>query len=731
MRNQPFHPIFQGSDPDHSSLIDPPARVRLRGLAVLFVVAALIILGRIGWIQANLQEPYLAALNVTTVEHEVIPARDGRILGQGAEVFATDVDQYSVQVHYRWLQEPVDESWLNRQMRKQLTRKERRDEKATNHFRETVLQQRQQMWSNLIHFAAIDAEAFATKQSAIQERVQRVSDSVNRRHMQPIEGLSDEDDPGPLLRFASAVRRALTTTPRRKIQERIVVREEEAYHEVIADVPLKIAARIREQSHDFPGVRVVVGNRRTYPLSSVAAHAIGARTKLNEDEVASKESIAPVAGDQKIGRFGVEYTYNHQLQGISGLRRIERNRRQEIIASEIERQPVGGRDVVLTLNAPLQIHAEQLLAEALLDQPVNLLAGSDIDEDPQSPQPVPTGGCILVMESATGRLLAVASAPAFPLSLFTGATSKEWDAVNRDQRHPFLARFNAMAIPPGSVMKPISAVAAIESGSLDPDAQFYCQGYLQQPDKHRCLIFRHFGHGHNDITLTRAIAQSCNVYFFAAAQRMGFDPLRHWCDKFGLGRRTNVDLPFEKRGHLPGTATTSDQSTATSRHTRQDALGLAIGQSRLTVTPLQIVRAMAAIANGGWLVTPHVVSSEGLARTTSDVDDQPRDLSRRRITGLHESTLERIREGLTAVVQQPYGSGYQRIRLEDVNIAGKTGTAETSAGKADHAWFAGYTPAESGQYTFVVVLEHGGSGGRAAGPVARELVRKMRDIGLL
>ena len=208
---------------------------------------------------------------------------------------------------------------------------------------------------------------------------------------------------------------------------------------------------------------------------------------------------------------------------------------------------------------------------------------------------------------------------------------------------------------------------------------------------------------------------------------MGFLPLREWCDRFGLGRECGIDLPFEKNGNVPGSPGTAADAPRFAR----EALGLAIGQSSLTVTPLQMARAMAAIANGGWLVTPHVVSADGTARSATDIDDRPQDLSRRRIPGLTEHTLARVREGLRAVVQEPYGTGYKTVRLAEVAIAGKTGTAETGPGKPDHAWFAGYVPADEPRYSFVVVLEHGGSGSRAAGPVTRELVQKMLDSGLV
>ncbi len=720
MRNQPLNPDLSVGDPTGDSLIDPPAAVRFRSLTIFFFVAACIVLSRISWVKANLQQRYLSALNKTTTEYELIPARDGRILSEAADVFATDVEQYSVQVHYRWLQDPVDEGWLQRQIRSHLSRSERSNTANIDQLTSELIQQRTEMWNRLADANDMSEPEFSAKRQAVQERVSRIADSVNvRRDQVADQSVTDESGEGILLKLAAGIRSSLTTAPRREL-ERIVVREEESYHELVADVPLSTAGMLREQSHLFPGVRVVAGSRRTYPLLTVAAHVVGARTAATEqDSQVQPQTFLDGGWQPRPGRFGVERSYDHQLRSVPGSRRIVRNRRMEIVESEVERQPVAGRDVLLTLNVSLQKHAEQLLAEALLDYPLQLLANDEDVDAAEQPQPVPTGGCIVVMEVATGRIIAAASAPTFGLSLFTGSSSADWDAVNQDQRHPFLFRATSMAIPPGSVMKPLSAVAAIESGGLNPDAPFYCQGYLRQPDAHRCLIFRLYSQGHNDITLSRAIAQSCNVYFFAAAQKMGFKPLRHWCDRFGLGRPTGIDLPSERSGNLPD-----------GDRVENEALGLAIGQSSLTVTPLQMTRAMAAIANGGWLVTPHVVSPDGTARTTADVDDRPRELTRRRLAGLTEGTLERIREGMRAVVEEPYGSGHKTVRLDEVAIAGKTGTAENGGGRPDHAWFAGYVPADQPQYAFVVVLEHGGSGSRAAGPLARELVRKMVNLGL-
>ncbi|MCH2202477.1 MAG: hypothetical protein MK102_10950 [Fuerstiella sp.] len=739
MLNQLVNSAFAA---DSRETIELGSTGRFRLLIAVFCLAVGCILGRIGWIQTQLQQSYLKALNVTTTEYEIIPARDGRILTDTG-VLAADEDLYSVEVHYRWLQEPVNERWLSQYVRSELTREERQDPELTTHVRELRLQERASLWQGLQEISGVSEEALNATRERIQNRVERIATNVNRRHrnrLQRLSGISDvldqdvlsETKPtGTVLKLAAKIRQAITTSPQRISQDRIIVREEEGFHLVLRDVPLAVAASIRAQPERFPGTQVTVSTRRTYPLQSLGSHVVGARTVLRDKERKQLDSQTRQALDDWIpryGRSGVEFSWDHRLRGTPGLKKTVRNRRQQIVESSVIRNAAAGGDVVLTLDLELQKQAERLLAESLTDVPQSLLPAPAEDENLS--RPAPRGGSLLVMDVQTGRLLAAASAPAFDLSLYTSGTVEQWSAVNADRRRPFLSRITSMTLPPGSVFKPLVAAAAIESGTLNPDTPVYCQGYLDNPDEHRCLIFRLHGTAHEDLTLHRALAQSCNVYFFRAARSMGIESLHDWCVRFGFGAETGVDLPFEKSGQLPPRP--REDTLETSRHQfERETLGLAIGQSRLTVTPLQIVRMMAAIANGGWLVIPHVVSPDGIARSADDIDDSPRDLSRRRITGLHNDTLTAIREGLTATVEQPYGTGYSSVRLSGVSVAGKSGTAETSPGKPDHAWFAGYLPADTPRYAFVVVLEHGGSGSRAAGPVAREMIRFMADNQLI
>jgi penicillin-binding protein 2 len=757
MHNTPHNTIFSDAD-EHGEFIAPGSSFRVWSIGVVFSIAAVVVISRVAWVQTQLPEEYLQSLSTTTVEDELLPARDGRILAD-AIVLATDVEQYSVEIHYRWLQTSADPNWLKLQIRQRLSREERRNQILVDRTEQHILSQRDAMLKDLCAAAQILPEELEARRERIEQQVQKIADSVNRRLLaknNPDDDEFSDEPPNALIRLMSSVRESLTTAPRREESERIVVKEEESWHSVLENVSIEVAAEINEHPERYPGVRVIASTQRTYPENDLAVHVVGARSKPQaEDNPASSGSVATNPRENQIspeaslatrvGRFGVERSYNHRLSGVPGLRRTVRDRRQRIVSSEIVRKPVSGRDVLLTIDPELQEIAEQLLAESLGDAERSLLLphaeeNADTESEPLAPpepEHIPTGGCVLVMEADSGRIVAAASAPEFDLSMFTEGTDSQWRAVNSDTRRPFVSRFTGMALPPGSTFKIVTAIAGLQTGALAAETRFDCQGYLTNPDEHRCLIFRLYGNGHGAVDLRTAMAQSCNVYFFDAARRMGIGPLSQWTDLLQFGKTTGVDLPYEKAGTVPvaqRAASMDGDTRATAsarRRFEREALGLAIGQSRLTVTPLQMARLMAFVSNGGWLVTPHVVSDEGVARQTGEVDDSPFKVSRHRIAGVTDETLAAIREGLLATVEEPIGTGFKTVRLRGVPIAGKTGTAETSPGKPDHAWFTGYAPAHNPRYAFVVVLEHGGSGSKAAGPIARELVRSLSNRGLL
>ena len=701
----------------------------------LFVVAV-----RMMQLQVGLREDFATGFEQTYEVREEIPARDGRILAADGSVLAGEVERYDLQVHYRLAQEPADARWLRSEVLKRLSRLERRDKKLIEAEERRVLSRREELWNSLGSLTDRDAEQMASARRVVQQRVAQIKQAVIRFREQRDGNASAVTPLGSLTSNTGwqvawdRVCRELMETPSRPVHSGPIA-EEEGFHTIVTDVDTDTKAEIEAHPERYPGVRISEQRRRTYPQGELAAHLIGSRTPLTSDEYAVRrvqhpqgDSLDYRAGDG-IGRSGLELQYDSHLHGVRGERRLVKNRRGEVVSSEVVRESQHGRDLVLTLDADVQRRAERLLDQAL---ETVTLAGATDDESHQgkaNEATCPQGGCLVALDVHTGAILAAAAAPRFDLNLLVAPDQGRWRDLLADPRKPLFPRATQMALAPGSVFKVITAVAAIESGKVSPDVPIHCQGYLDRPDQHRCLTYRHYKLGHGEMRLADALCRSCNVYFFTAGRRMGPQTLADWAGRFGIGQPTGIDLPSEGDGRLPS----PDEMIEGQRRRWHpgDTLGLAIGQSELLVTPMQMARAMAAIANEGQLVKPHLAGEAGPSRLDDSRSFRPvfAHPEAEPIAGLHHETLAAVREGLTMVVHDPKGTGYKTVRLKDVTIAGKTGTAETNG--ADHAWFAGYVPAERPRVAFVVVLEHGGSGGKSAGPIARQFVSSLLELGLV
>lgn len=727
-------------------------------LGVLFLLL-LLPLGMVGiraaWLQTAGRERYLAVWERTSERLEPIPARDGRILSADGQVLAFDETRYELTVHYRWLESPPDEAWLKRQTLSRLSSTDRKDPEKQASARREVLHQRDEMHRHLAALLECPTDDLQRRFQEIQRRVEGIVTAVEkRREARDAAELANDlaaepsDDAGGWRDVWQSVVQELTTPPKRPVREPLIVAEELEYHTIARQVPVTSIATLRSFPSRFPGVDVRAVNRRVYPQGSVASHVIGARTPLRDEEFQTRrekfpdgDPLAYQPGD-RIGRSGIELAYEPTLRGIAGIRKKLVNRQGEVLREEVVRPPREGRDVVLSIDARFQKQAEDLLDAIVERGEMPHGDGQELlaDGDPQS-APLPSGGCLVAIDVRTGQVLAAASSPRHDARLMVEATSEEWKAAADDPRRPFFPRVTQAMLPPGSVFKTISAVALLESPGFDPEEPFHCQGYLNRPDRERCYLFRHFQVGHGDITLDEALSQSCNVYFYDAARRLGAAPLVTWAQRFGFGEATGADLPGEKRGQVP---TPQNPGTADGRWYPGTTRQLAIGQAALTVTPLQVARMMAAIANDGWLLTPrftlpsHELSSRdgqpdsanpiqlvGFQQTVDETAPPPQ-----RIEGLSRETLAHVRRGLQLTVEHPRGTG-RTARLEELSIAGKTGTAEVGGKAVDHAWFAGYAPADSPRVAFVVVIENGGSGGAVAAPVAREFLRTLTEAGML
>lgn len=716
---------------------------RIWVLWAVFLLPVLAIAARLAHIQAHLSDRYAADFDRTTERMEIIPSRDGRILAADGEVLAEDTEVFGLTVHYRWLEVPADPLWLRSQAMSRLDRQARRDRKRVASEEQRVLTLRAKLWDRLARTTSLDPLSLENRRHEIQRRIEQIYNLVEGRQKvtRAEPNTAREAEPSPSTPWQSvwkAVISALTTPPVREAVEPLVIREQMDYHLLLPAIPIETAVDIEAHPEVYPGTRIAVTTRRTYPKGALAAHLVGYRTPIDDESVKTRQAQFPNgdpldyrAGD-RAGRTGLERQYERQLRGLRGMRKLVFNRRGEVLRTETIREPRYGQDIVLSLSIPLQRTAEELLDDVLQNQ--------HQDETNGKPLPIPPGGAIVAIDARTGAVLAAASAPGFDLRLFANHDDAAWKQVLADPRKPLFNRVTEMALPPGSVFKVLSAIAFLEDGSLDPEREFHCQGYLDKPERFRCLIYRLFGASHGDINLVDALARSCNVYFFAHARRIGAAPILGWGARLGFGQPTGIDLPGERGGNLPDERVgplPREKAAGVVRGTigykprrlGPDALQLAIGQSKLTTTPLQVVRLMAAVANGGRLITPRLVDSLGsspVASTAASDAYEPEP-----IPDLSPRTLKWVRMGLAQVVADRQGTGHKTIMLDEVAIAGKTGTAEPGGGKPDHAWFAGYVPADRPKIAFVVVLENAGSGGHAAGPVARKFVQAMLAQGLL
>lgn len=688
---------FHAQNTETPAVVDP--RRRLRVCLLGFTAMLLAVFARAAQLEVSQGDGFRQQALRPIERETVLPAPRGRILARDGTVLAADRTVAAVAVEYRWLQNPPDPRWLRSMARARLTKIQRKDAKRMAAETARVLAEREAAMQRLARVCGVAPDQWAARSHKIQARVERISDIANRRRQSAAAKPAEKADDS----WAARVRRLLLEEPP---PPKIIVKEELEHHVMAEDVPPEATAEIERHADRYPGAKIVSLTRRAYAQGTLAAHVLGHLGQSDEDE-----------SNRLVGRAGVERQYEAVLQGHPGVSVNQVDRRGRVLTSYCRQDPAAGRDVRLTLDAKLQRTAEELLQSALRRKKGPAETKTTTNTETKTPDPF--SGAVAVVDVRDGALRAAASMPTFDPNLFSQNDSDKIAAVLADPASPLFDRVCRMAIPPGSTFKTLTAIALLESKTIASETPFSCQGYLHTPERQRCELFIQQGIGHGEISLADALAQSCNVYFFHFAEQMGPGPLVDWASRFGFGRPTGVDLPGEAAGTLPSPENIGRLDDRKWRPS--DTQSLAIGQGFLTATPLQVACMMAAVANGGRRVVPHVAEDEiaGEGDRSSE------------IAGPRLATLQAVREGLLRVVADPRGTAHGTVYLESTAVAGKTGTAETGVDRASHAWFAGYAPAENPKVAFVVVLEHGGDAATAAGPVAKRLVLQMEQLGLL
>jgi penicillin-binding protein 2 len=450
------------------------------------------------------------------------------------------------------------------------------------------------------------------------------------------------------------------------------------------------------------GAEIHTRMMRNYPYGDLTAHVVGFIARINDKELGNLDP-AQYRGTFFIGKNGLEKSYEPLLHGRTGHQEYEANVKGRVIRQLATTEAVNGADLHLSLDIGLQKTAMDALG--------------------------PYHGAVVAIDPRNGEVLALASKPSYdPNPFIQGISSKNYAALQNDEARPLYDRATRGAYPPGSTVKPFEALAGLELLNLSPASRIACPGYFRLPGStHKYRDWAHSGHGATDMRL--AIVQSCDVYFYSLANRLGIQRLHDFMTgRFGLGNVTGLDIAGEKAGLYP-----SEEWKRTHRKAEWiagDTVIAGIGQGFVTTTPLQMARATAILANKGLEVEPRLVS-----RIKAGGDNESpfprRQEAGKPIAPHHWNTVV---NAMVDVVQR--GTARRISAGLNYQMAGKTGTAQVfsvAQGKnyksmritksmRDHAWFIAFAPAEAPRIAVAVIAENAGHGGTVSAPIARKVI---------
>ena len=478
---------------------------------------------------------------------------------------------------------------------------------------------------------------------------------------------------------------------------------------VAVDLSWDQLARIEANIPDLPGVVVEKGLTRHYPAATGTAHVIGYVAPPTEDDQALDGDPLLSLPEFRLGKGGIERVLDKPLRGQSGYAQVEINAAGKVQRELDRREGTPGPDVTLSIDLELQRYAMGLLAQH-------------------------ESGAAVLLDVHTGEVVVLASHPGFDSNAFVGGVGGElWRNLNNNPTTPLINKCVSGTYSPGSTFKVMTAIAALESGSITERTGFSCGGALHLGG---AVLHCWKRGGHGTLSVRDALKQSCDVFFYNAALQTGIDKFHASARRFGIGGLTGIDLPHEKPGIMPDTAwKRTNFKNDTKFHAGELAI-CGIGQGYVITTPLQLAVMTARIVNGGRAVVPTVVKGPASVIAAAGI-------KRAEAKPISSSTkwLDYIASAMSGVVNEPGGTA-QRVRIDEpgLQIGGKTGTAQvrriTAAERAkgviknedlpwdkrDHALFVAFGPVAAPRYACAVVIEHGGGGSAVAAPIARELM---------
>ena len=474
--------------------------------------------------------------------------------------------------------------------------------------------------------------------------------------------------------------------------------------------------QIREQNAEFPGITIVTEPMVSYTSGTLASHILGQLGRINEEELKGKEDI--YEADDLIGKTGIEYIFEEYLKGKDGKKQIDMTVDGTVTEEYVVEEAIAGSDVILTIDANLQ-----KVAEEALKTNIQKIANGEFKDQSDA-----DAGAIVVMKVDTGEVLAMASYPDYEPELFvTGISKEKNEEYQNSGTAPLVNRAISGEYAPGSTYKMITAITGLETGVITTTEKINDTGVYPRGHNPVCWYYTSYRRGHGYLNVSDAIKHSCNYFFYEVGYRTGIENLYKYSTYFGLGQKTGIELPSEKSGN----AAHAENVPNNGQWYVSDTLSSAIGQSYNNFTPIQMAKYISMLANGGKNIDVTLIKTiqkaDGTEVSKEEIDNfVSQKLGTTETTeqiSINPDNLQAVLEGMRGVTSESGGTAYSYFRNFDIEVGGKTGSAQAGRNGEEitNAWFVGFAPYDDPEIAVVVLVENGGHGGYTA-EAARDVI---------
>ena len=485
---------------------------------------------------------------------------------------------------------------------------------------------------------------------------------------------------------------------------------------IAKDVSRASAVKLGEQSIYFPGISATTEPLVSYPSGSLASHILGYVGNITQAELDGREDTYGI--NDVIGKVGIQYVFEEYLRGQNGIKQLDMSVDGNITDEYITKEAVAGSDVILTIDANLQAVTEKALVNN-----IKKIASGGFSKTSEA-----KAGAAVVMNVKTGEILAMASYPDYEPELFiNGISQKKLDEYNKGDN--IFNRAISGVYAPGSTFKMITAIAGLETGAITPTEKINDVGVYKKAHEPACWIWNSYGMTHGWLNVTDAIIHSCNYFFYEVGYRVTIDNIAKYAKYYGLGQKTNVELPMEEEGVV---ATRDKAKERGDEWQIGETLSAAIGQSYNSYTPIQMAKYISMLANGGKPIDVTIVKSV--------IDVNGNQIPKEEITkfvnaklglekqekedlNIKKENLEAVLKGMKGVTSEEGGTAYSTFADFNIELGGKTGSAQTDVNGKVNGWFVGFAPYDEPEVAVVVLVENAGSGSYTA-EVARDILQE-------